>query len=303
MQLREMRKTLGMTQQQFADEIGVHVRTIRNWEREGASVPQKEGYRVYELFFGANDEATEEAEERDGWAGWMRGALRVRQWTVEDLGRRTKDRIPPRRLVEILRGSVPDDEEVDALASALQVERESVARVSGALRDLSSYSDRELLLELLRRESGESSSRHSWPSFIPAPPGTPDVPAPLDGRPAQWSVGSRLISALKDHGFTLDTFRDAVLSAGLAPSAKVLNRQLLISSELPRETLVSYLNLVGIDPAEFLGESDNVTHAPFGHNVPTSRDTIDHVETPDLEHLDYAASRGTRKADEAPWAE
>lgn len=38
-------------------------------------------------------------------------------------------------------------------------------------------------------------------------------------------------------------------------------------------------------------------------NVPTAKDTIDHVETPDLDVLDYAAKRGTRKADAAPWAE
>lgn len=38
-------------------------------------------------------------------------------------------------------------------------------------------------------------------------------------------------------------------------------------------------------------------------NVPTPMDTIDHVEAPDFEALDYAAKRGTRKADAAPWAE
>lgn len=38
-------------------------------------------------------------------------------------------------------------------------------------------------------------------------------------------------------------------------------------------------------------------------NVPAAVDTIDHVEAPDFESLDYAAKRGTRKVDAEPWAE
>lgn len=50
-------------------------------------------------------------------------------------------------------------------------------------------------------------------------------------------------------------------------------------------------------------EDSNVTPFPGGPNVPTPVDTIDHVDAPDFEALDYAAKRGTRKADAEPWAE
>ncbi|WP_424937557.1 MULTISPECIES: helix-turn-helix domain-containing protein [Bacteria] len=52
------------------------------------------------------------------------------------------------------------------------------------------------------------------------------------------------------------------------------------------------------DPASTTGAI-----TPFRKSVPTVVDTIDHVETPDLDRLDYAAKRGVRKADQEPWAE
>lgn len=35
--LAELRKSLGMTQQELADEAGIGVRTVRDWEKEGIS--------------------------------------------------------------------------------------------------------------------------------------------------------------------------------------------------------------------------------------------------------------------------
>lgn len=59
-----------------------------------------------------------------------------------------------------------------------------------------------------------------------------------------------------------------------------------------------------------VGTPDAASGAPVApitefrpRNVPTPVDTIDHVEAPDFEALDYAAKRGTRKADAEPWAE
>ncbi|MFC7942665.1 helix-turn-helix domain-containing protein [Microbacterium oxydans] len=49
--------------------------------------------------------------------------------------------------------------------------------------------------------------------------------------------------------------------------------------------------------------ADLAAHRGRKANVPTAKDTIDHVDAPDLEALDYAAKRGTRKADAEPWAE
>lgn len=50
-------------------------------------------------------------------------------------------------------------------------------------------------------------------------------------------------------------------------------------------------------------EVANVTPLHGGSTVPTAVDTIDHVDAPNFEELDYAAKRGTRKADAEPWAE
>ncbi|WP_309129449.1 helix-turn-helix transcriptional regulator [Microbacterium sp.] len=49
--------------------------------------------------------------------------------------------------------------------------------------------------------------------------------------------------------------------------------------------------------------TDLDAHRERRANVPNAVDTIDHVEAPDLDSLDYAAKRGTRKVDQAPWAE
>ncbi|MDR2294728.1 MAG: hypothetical protein LBE05_05940 [Microbacterium sp.] len=72
----------------------------------------------------------------------------------------------------------------------------------------------------------------------------------------------------------------------------------------------SIAKALGLSEVELVARAESVAlghvvRAPFGReaNVVTPADTIDYVETPDLENLDYAASRGTRKADEEPWAE
>jgi transcriptional regulator with XRE-family HTH domain len=49
--------------------------------------------------------------------------------------------------------------------------------------------------------------------------------------------------------------------------------------------------------------TDLNAHRDRRGNVPAPVDTIDHTDAPDLESLDYAAKRGVRKADAAPWAE
>ncbi|WP_433674809.1 hypothetical protein [Microbacterium gorillae] len=61
--------------------------------------------------------------------------------------------------------------------------------------------------------------------------------------------------------------------------------------------------VIGVpDATDAPSTGGNLTHLRR-RNVVTPGDTIDYVETPDLDSLDYAASRGVRKADEVPWAE
>lgn len=130
------------------------------------------------------------------------------------------------------------------------------------------------------------------------PTGTRPLPSPLSqevGRILSNEISSRALS-------------QARVAETAEISAAQLSRALAGKKVFTLDQLDAVCTAVGVDLIEVIAAADKKTRqAPANvtplRNVPTSRDTIDHVDTPDLEHLDYAASRGTRKADEAPYAE
>lgn len=48
-ELRALRKTLGMNRDQVAERLGVHWQTVGNWERAGATVPPDHAARIRRL--------------------------------------------------------------------------------------------------------------------------------------------------------------------------------------------------------------------------------------------------------------
>lgn len=100
-----------------------------------------------------------------------------------------------------------------------------------------------------------------------------------------WISASEISRFQVPRTFGLDEFTDRELAA-----------------EIVRRIDAGEAGKVLTDPIE-ASPADLGAHRDRKTNVPTTKDTIDHVDTPDLEALDYAAKRGTRKADAAPWAE
>lgn len=129
--------------------------------------------------------------------------------------------------------------------------------------------------------------------------------------PIDALIAEHLLEGVQEAGLT---YRQIAASTGMS-----INRLGIILRKEPPPATVGEVGMIakcfGSSASEIIlaaersaakiadaPEPTNVT--PFRRtSVVTPADTIDYVETPDLDNLDYAASRGTRKADEEPWAE
>ncbi len=131
---------------------------------------------------------------------------------------------------------------------------------------------------------------------------------PLPSRLSQ-EVGRILGEAVAQRSATQSEIATA---AGM--SAAQLSRALSGKKVFTIDQLDSVCSVLAVDLIDVISRADAASRDRIRptlageliegrFNVPTTRDTIDHVDTPDLDELDFAAKRGTRKADAAPWAE
>jgi hypothetical protein len=124
--------------------------------------------------------------------------------------------------------------------------------------------------------------------------------------PIDALIADQLLAGVQDAGLT---YRQIAASTGMS-----INRLGIILRKEPPPATVGEVGLIarcfGSSASEIILAAEaaaaqelvaNVT--PLRSNPVTAKDTIDHVEAPNFEELDYAAKRGKRKADAEPWAE
>ncbi|HWU28956.1 MAG TPA: helix-turn-helix transcriptional regulator [Microbacterium sp.] len=131
---------------------------------------------------------------------------------------------------------------------------------------------------------------------------------PLPSRLSQ-EVGRILGEAVAERSATQ---ADIAIAAGMSPaqlSRALSGKKVFTIDQLDSVCSVLDVDLIDVITRADIASRDRIRPVLAGEliqgrfNVPDTEDTDDDFETPDLETLDFAAKRGTRKADAAPWAE
>lgn len=113
-----------------------------------------------------------------------------------------------------------------------------------------------------------------------------------------WRVIDVIQKLIAEKGIT-----DAEVISRSGVPRNTFYRKMRGDTALTTDDIERLASALDVDPFAIIHAASAQNITPLHRNVPTAQDTIDHVETPDLERYDYAAKRGVRKVDQEPWAE